>query len=824
MADSTQFTVPTMSDPNIGIAYGNILDRFDLPAYNIKLYLMRESASRSAPGAVASDSEQLITTNADTVVLAQTAVTGTQIDNLVIEQLLTVNGFIATTVKFDVEQPGAADFLDQIQLARSYLGLFNTALPTLFLEVTFKGYGSDTDDIERSGEIVQNITPPYRFKLSLTNMSVQINERGSTYNIECVAENHLAFQDDIFKLPKDITTTGKTITEHVRDLEKQLNQYHKDSVNPEGPDEIKFDLSAFIQSTETPSPLDPENLIADDSVFTSSSKDVESANRISTQVFATGNSIDTSEDTAAAPRYSGDSAEVILEEDKITIRAGDSINRYFAILLSMNQDFINRVTRKTDINNPDDSDVNKDAAYVSWYRFDSTVEQIEFVHKRKNYRRRYTFKPLIYKTVRTDVGVTSAEIEFSGEQGKKRLDQIVSNRGLMKSYQYLFTGTNDQILNLDISYNNGHTLLLTPNGGATGVSVVSDAFASQVSTAVDTTVTGLQEQFVGKATTVEEKARVLDFFNRINANSDRISDVDRLVGDLSDQLNKSPDEISRLIQNANQQTDTQAFFDSFGTQTIQGLAANAQITTTAPTEPDAIAVNSNGDVYTPMLSGYHYSADILNPELDPVYADQLAEKGYIKLDASQQMYITQSVSKNKDLPNPVQSATTRNRKVENKLFGNLVNQHAANQFLMSVDLTLRGDPWYLGGPVDRPASERNANWYLDDQCFWLTIKTPTKYDADVTDEDSELNSGYWKFDGVSQTFSGVYRIVSVTNRFSRGAYTCEVRANREIGSDRIDKSSSTDNSQQLPFSDGNTQVTQSVPELNFSEINFTEPP
>jgi hypothetical protein len=51
---------------------------------------------------------------------------------------------------------------------------------------------------------------------------------------------------------------------------------------------------------------------------------------------------------------------------------------------------------------------------------------------------------------------------------------------------------------------------------------------------------------------------------------------------------------------------------------------------------------------------------------------------------------------------------------------------------------------------------------------------------DWRDEDSDINTGYWKGDGVSRTFGGVYRLISVTNSFSNGEYTCDINAQRVV--------------------------------------------
>ena len=105
-------------------------------------------------------------------------------------------------------------------------------------------------------------------------------------------------------------------------------------------------------------------------------------------------------------------------------------------------------------------------------------------------------------------------------------------------------------------------------------------------------------------------------------------------------------------------------------------------------------------------------------------------------------------------------------------------------------MTVRGDPWYLGSPEIARSTETSANYYRDDNCFWIEIRSPITYDPDFTDEDSDQNSGYWRYDGVSRTFSALYRMISVTNNFSGGMFTTDINAVRtKIDATNLDKTS-----------------------------------
>ena len=57
----------------------------------------------------------------------------------------------AVRAAFTLKQPGAADLLDQIQVAKMQLGHYMYADVPLFLEVNFQGYKDDIDDNNAEG-------------------------------------------------------------------------------------------------------------------------------------------------------------------------------------------------------------------------------------------------------------------------------------------------------------------------------------------------------------------------------------------------------------------------------------------------------------------------------------------------------------------------------------------------------------------------------------------------------------------------------------------------------------------------------------------------
>ena len=63
---------PEYYDPYVGKVYGNILDYYDNPAYNLRLYMIDDASSKEAPDEFGGAGPELVAEPSQTVILAQT--------------------------------------------------------------------------------------------------------------------------------------------------------------------------------------------------------------------------------------------------------------------------------------------------------------------------------------------------------------------------------------------------------------------------------------------------------------------------------------------------------------------------------------------------------------------------------------------------------------------------------------------------------------------------------------------------------------------------------------------------------------------------------
>lgn len=798
-------TPPKLYDPIVGTVFGNVLDKFDNYAYNIKLYMIPPKATPVSAGIFTPPEgttarsplptpnvsgggsgggylkNYLIAKPEETVVLAQTGVTGAQIDNVQIVSAVGTGGsFHTSTINFDVIQPGSADFMDQILAAKKHLGcpIFAPDVP-LFLEIVFKGYSEDIDDPEKEG-VVTAIAGPYRYNMILKNVGIDIDAKGSQYSFECVAKDQIPYSDQFYTLPCLVTAEGGTIEEYLLDVENKLKEYaEKNLTDYQFKDEIKFDLSGLLVKYGA----DPELGISDDTLTNNSKAKAEDINRIMNPQLS-GKTQDEYKDILEGDPIDSGRLDVVVSKDMVTFREGVKIDVVVATILSMSDEFFEGTTRSDAADAG--ANVKKDQGFVKWFKINSDYEYGEYDEYRNTHQKKITYGPYIYRTDGSNIQQNTEEnINLSKSDVQSRFDQMSST--VFKAYHYTYTGRNDQIIDCRIGYNNGIALIVPPAGGVTGdfSTALADSLADSAGENDD--LTGQEAAQAAEKAAAAEQAN--DFLNNLDPGQRQ---------QLGEWAGLSGSEIADLVSNKNGQSQqflALALADSSLLQAAQNAEAQANANTLSDTQKGI-----NGGSYSERLSGYQYGADIMDSQGLDISQDmsQQTVKNRIR-DLRRQAKNIDSESQHADagdnaqpqvqqihLTNPAEAATYDGT-TRNSIFGYLMQQHGASDFLVKLDMTVRGDPWYLGQPdtsgvqkplVNDPAetNEEYAVYSKDENYVMFEMQLPRRFDMDVEDEDN--NTGYWQPKGTSYFISGMYRMVTVVNNFSRGLYSTELNLNK----------------------------------------------
>ena len=797
--------VPINPNPYIGEAFGNILDEYSSSTYNIKLYLINPNTSQPGEAAQSSDtarqnvgapgnSSSTLTSSPDqTVVIAQTGVTaGNTIDDLSITSV----GGAATGVTFTVKQPNRADLLDQIVLARSFLGVEGTQGVYLYLEISFLGYIDEDDftiptDPEQGGQLAE-IVGPYRWKIIPSNITCTMDDTGSSYDFTCRFQETEAFTDRRYRLGQGITARGKTITEMVQSVEDGINKFLQNNNDKQVKDEVLFDLSGLLASDDNTS--DPNKvLITDENLILPDVNTGDDTKAPLNQADAGSEKtaeqrIEESTDPNADPEQ--------LTDDEITnvinFKIGESMEDIMNKILAMCPEARFRHSRKENPDEIDDQACRKEQAFVQRLKINAGIEDIGLDLRTNQAAYKIIYRPVLYRTASDRQFVIPEENEnLTPEEVRTRFEQLVDSGNLRKAYQYLFTGMNDQIMSLDIQYDNGVALLMTPRRGLVGTtdSATSKEKTDNVDGDEDTSPSGLlsslKDGFDALAKDTISSLLSGDF-SGLQGGLESFTATLQQQGFSQFQL----DQLEQAIQTG-AQNELNQFLDAIDSSTLRNLATNLLI------NPGNVTEGPPTD-YSPEQSGYQYSEDFFAVDsTNGIDVGDLQSLGFVsdiqRPDSQSQMDTSE---KDTDVPsvNPVEGVTVDHKIPQSTtIFGQVINQIAGEAFLRKLEMSIRGDPWYLGYDTSQGQSNNTqaaqsssdsnessqpdyAYFGTDDNYLFLEIAAPRPWDFDYRDEDSLLNTGYWMNTNTSHTFTGVYKIVKATHNFSGGLYTTDVSA------------------------------------------------
>jgi len=765
--DKETAETPIKEDRWIGAVAGNKLDAFNNASYNFRLYMIPDDDGNGGGyknGALKAAPEQ-------TVIIAQTSVTGVAIENVELNIVRSGAGVFVTNGSFTLIQPGAADLLDQIQMAKQVLGIkagmFANA--PVFLELNFKGYTEDLDDNESGGEPV-SIDGPWCWQLEIATIDVNINDAGSTYDVTFVQTESTAYSDTFYTIPADTSMTGSTIVECMKSLEDTLKQFREDNYKEHAvQDEVSFDFSNLVLMLDGDGNLNYSNY-----------KQAEQVNRL---MNADSMGIKTREEYDKILEDNPDSLDGGIEasggvwrRNRIQLKQGTNLHKILTTLLVMNDDFLKAITRKTDFTDPtiDKDGLDMNQTFTTWYRIEAVTEWLDYDHRRNTYAKKVTYKPILYETA--DDSLASGPGEF--DTTKENINTRINELKIKKAYHYLYTGQNDQILEATIGYKAGQLLLGAPQGGLMG-----DASTNPNAPGTPTTDDDLNNS--------QKKAKIAAAQENTDALTKKLNNS-AYQNEVADQLQLSASERKSLQENKQTQrnlAEAMVLLNNGGNDPLgyfRSQEANADPSTPTSSDPTP---TQNDPPYKPEPSGYLYGADLIdNAGGSEIVIGELSSRQAMN---SLKMAVTKpGFDYTKSIVST--SGNTVDGTPKATLFGYMYQNVNDASILIDLGLKIRGDVWYLGEKPTDPQKGKGMSAKLDnigkattmdsisytgnDNYFLFTMQTPRVIDPDIDDEDN--NTGYLEKAGTAYFISGVYQIMATTCTFSNGMFEIEVNAKK----------------------------------------------
>ena len=384
------------------------------------------------------------------------------IDNLTINSVIAPNegtgASNAIGFDFEIYEPYSAGlFLQSLQTAANVSGYANYLDGTPYLlKAEFLGYKDD-------GNLYSGVQPKY-YLMTLKKVTFSVTEAGSRYKVQSVPYNHIAFSSLINTTYSDIAIVGSTVEELLakgeRSLQVVLNQQEEERIKNKLkgiPDvyEIHFPENSY-------SPIPGVGLgggVNRATTQTALSKTVGSLNKQASANPETNpiGSASFGFRADSGGNYVAPRAQDVVDEktgkiirDKVSIDPKTRTFQYAqgqtltAILTQaiLSSDYASKaITEKPDAN-----------GRVNWFRVDAQIQLLEYDEKVGDYAKRFIYRVVPYK-VHASVFTNPNAVPLGYEQLSKQI---------VKQYDYIYTGQNNDILKFDIDLNMAFYTAIAP--------------------------------------------------------------------------------------------------------------------------------------------------------------------------------------------------------------------------------------------------------------------------------------------------------------------------------------------------------------------------
>ena len=838
---------------------GNILDNFDVSTYKLRLFMKKKDAAaieqnnlierqksqqerENEYGREEFDVKRTTPDPRDIVIIAETGSTDINIDNLSILNFPDK----AAQVKFTLTEAGAVTLLDRLSATKSFCGYEATELP-LILEIEFKGYvGQDANSNEDGGGSPIVIKGPFFFQLGAVTYTMEITPEGGIYDFTATPNNDIALFDQNYRIPKQLKITGTTLRTLLNDgdgsLQSVWNAKLKENAEKDGTvaDEVIINVDNLIQNSASRTPTidgvhkevqvtsdeyEGDEHLLQDKLFHSIALKEEFAQRFPGGTFTVGGDEEENQqitdDTGDGPSLELESnpTSVFLNPETtgalaiprtqgviINFPEKESFEDILATILSLSEDLFKKATRMTDPNDPRSS-VELDQAFISWYKINTKViiDYNKLDTKRNEYKRIFIFEPVLTRESRTDVGVSMNELNAGQNLQLENVKKRINDLKIYKEYYYMFTGKNDQVIDLNLRFDEAF-VLTSPYYG-------EGSFADQAAMATATSLTEdeASENVQDKAPVVEKQkkeskkqgilAGLTDLKNKFDEQR-KGYEFSNILGQFGEYVGFTDAEIKEIENDING-TKAQQLAESLADEQISSALASNELVkkVTAPQEGSP----TDGDEFDDDLSyndkGY----------IDFLYSSELI-KGLEGDGSDQDAIRDEQIAKNVVLANVRNKTAVKSVEPGDKttnapgergsfrpsMFSHLMDAHSnKTKSTLEINMTVRGDPWWIGNNnlYDDAVGSINENTSINvkpekhlttnlfgmsyddsDTDFLLVLESPRKLDFNIDDEDQ--NTGLYDFSGINYTMSGVYQCLKTTLNFSNGLFTCDLHAKK----------------------------------------------
>lgn len=729
-ASTTTPGVDPLRDARASCWQPNILSGVEQPTYHIRFYMTEDTPLPLSNYTTYKDYYAALQKLKQTTI-AESGVTGLAITGLSIETMTAPNpmtrSMSAKTITLTVVEPMGVSFFDMIAQSAADLQIMNFTKVSYFIDVKFIGYNSGV------GTANMNVCQDFdnggvwTYRVRLGNVDVDSNSAVSTYTFTAMPYDEHIFNTDDLKLPTTFKPVGSTVGEMLSSLAQKLNEHEQYSYGYN----IKTYAFRTAQCRIDGSPEDPASwsINQSDLVFN---------------------------DQRAMPMNSDE----LFDKNspaKGTFPSGANINDVIEMIIVASErgQLFAKDVQKPNETKKDDGKPRRSLIF----RYEPTIEVTGYDPITRQYTETITIDILSYVTMIPVVeqnDVTRAQTpDKTNEQMQVDQAKSLTSAGYMcKRYDYMFTGLNTEVLNFDFKYNFTFEVVLPQLYGYQNSNASFSDNAKMRDDPQDIQAVQMQNQ------------NLLAHQKELDALISKYSQSADLA---QQQLATNKDNKDAQAQYAQAEASLKVLNDASAQLTAK-LQNNAG-TIGKLAQQKGLQLNPLNPRVPASRTPIKYAEDLINAHEVPRYPVGTRQSGDDP---------RENVAKN------ITESYTRDRSIYGSILDQLYQPVA--QSLLQINLSIKGDPYWLGvGNVERAIrlfqgnkngevrdhfgdnviSNKQVDHSYGDIMFLLTFKYPLTTGDDGT---PVLKS--------NESFTGIYRVVSIKHEFRDGQFKQEITALR----------------------------------------------
>lgn len=733
---------------------GNPLNALANYTYHIRFFLTNEITAFNNIDPANPNSNNMVK-----YVVAESGVTaGFNIVDLTMEAITAPdnrkrNMFQATEFSMTIVEPLNLSLLDKIYTAAQMLGIKNHLKCPFFLEIWFTGY-------DENGVIVAPNQFYNIYRVMVTDVQAATTAAGSTYTLKLIVYDAIGEMNQISTPQSALKIKAVTLSDFFMGLESALNNM-AGNVNNDG---VRRNTYKFVYpdqwKTWNIKPSDTDKQVA---------------------------------------RQTDMTASLLGNQTVITIAKGQGIENIVNFAVYLSQDVQKWITGE-DSATTGGATLSDHAIirYVVVYS-DVVINEPYWDPVLQDYIRQITYTLVPTETVKAYTDLATANTALKPQTQLAKLQYLIEKNRLVKRYDYIYTGLNTEILQLDIKIDNYWAINIpTWNQNNSYYQHAQGPLAAQESQG------WLQQKGLlplEKPTAIA--ARILQIDQALNGTTQGSASSSYANGQVVNDYSSRNIRYTEALLEEKSNLQNQQAYNIRG----PGAAFNGPSTssTTASTSGNTISGNLSSGSMAAARAAEIAAANKTVPAPTAQTARQTALASVFIEDLA-------TINLSRPLPLPLsgiqdpkptninaqqnadQSKVSTDRDPQSyangtgfvgAIFGNLFDKTA----FMNVDMTIRGDPWWipLGNLQQTVLAKRlvgnqainnnsvnsnNAAFIGGDNCVLLEYRAGV-----VIDE----NTGLAKSGPAGADFvNGIYVITNVTNTFSHGKFTQQIKGFKDI--------------------------------------------